>query len=331
LKFVEPFVINESDPARFAPFTPVVVMGSSGPSPCHGGGRPSAVQRPRLIVNADDFGSSEEVNRAVIRAHCEGILTSCSLMVSGAAFESATRLAKVHPRLGVGIHLVTIMGRSVLPAAKIPHIVDSEGNFSCSPVLAGFQYYFSKQARVELRRELEAQFEAFRATGLTLAHVDSHLHMHVHPVIFRQALELGRRYGAKRMRVPTGELRASISFEKGGFLRKLWLAGMFGLLGAPMKRRLAADAMAFPDRVYGNLQSGKMSREYILHALQRLSGEVNEIYVHPAVFQAGRSLSREELQCAREFDALVDGTTLHRVGELSVELAGFAEVESIPS
>jgi len=72
-----------------------------------------------LIINADDFGMSEEVNEAVIRAYKEGVLTSTSLMVTGAAFEQAVRLAKENPGLGVGIHLVSVVGQSVLPHSEI--------------------------------------------------------------------------------------------------------------------------------------------------------------------------------------------------------------------
>src|SRR3982074_2267831 len=87
----------------------------------------------RLIVNADDFGSSEAVNEAVVRAYTEGVLTSCSLMVTGEAFEDAVRLAHAHPGLAVGIHLVTVMGRAVLPHTEIPALVDQAGYFSSNP------------------------------------------------------------------------------------------------------------------------------------------------------------------------------------------------------
>src|SRR5437870_7320107 len=148
--------------------------------------------RPRrLIVNADDFGISETVNEAVIRAFTEGVLTSCSLMVTGEAFEHAVGLAHAHPDLAVGIHLVTVLGRAVLPSAEIPTLVDAAGNFAANSVVAGLKYYFLPQARRELHRELSAQFEKFAATGLRLSHIDGHLHMHVHPVVFRAAVELG--------------------------------------------------------------------------------------------------------------------------------------------
>src|SRR5262249_9460026 len=138
----------------------------------------------QLIVNADDFGISEEVNEAVVRSFREGVLTSTSLIVTGDAFEQAVKLAQENPGLAVGIHLVTVLGKSVLSPSQIPTVVDKEGNFSDNPVTAGLKYYFSSQARSELRKELAAQFEKFHSTGLPLSHIDGHLHLHVHPVIF---------------------------------------------------------------------------------------------------------------------------------------------------
>src|ERR1044072_973611 len=156
----------------------------------------------QVIINADDFGRSQEINEAIIRAHREGVLTSCSLMVSGAAFEQAVDLAKAHPKLGVGIHLVTVVGQSVLPQREIPTLVDEHQNFSNDPNRAGLKYYFSSPARRELKKELAAQFAKFAETGLPFSHIDGHLHLHVHPVIFKIAIELGIRYGVRRMRVP---------------------------------------------------------------------------------------------------------------------------------
>src|SRR6185369_9807229 len=185
----------------------------------------------RLIVNADDFGASEPVNEAIIRAFNEGVLTSASLMVTGVAFEQAVMFAKENPGLAVGIHLVTVVGRSVLPHSQVPSLVDQDGNFSNNPTAAGLKYYFSPQARRELRRELAAQFEKFHSTGLPLSHIDGHLHLHVHPVIFNIALELGEKYGAKRMRVPVEERHLALKFDRRDVARKTIYAMLFGGLG----------------------------------------------------------------------------------------------------
>src|SRR5215475_13673490 len=197
------------------------------------------IRRPRrLIVNADDFGTSEAVNEAVIRAFTEGVLTSCSLMVTGEAFEHAVSLARAHPDLAVVIHLVTVMGRAVLPPAAIPTLVDAAGHFGSNPTRAGLKYYFSPQARSELRQELRAQFDKFVATDLRLSHIDGHLHMHVHPVIFRAALELGLHYGVRRMRIPQEEYRFAVNFRRQYAGKKALYTLLFSLFARRMKQQL---------------------------------------------------------------------------------------------
>lgn len=280
-----------------------------------------------LIVNADDFGASEQVNEAIIRAFNEGSLTSASLMVTGAAFEQAVMLAKENPGLAVGIHLVAVVGRSALPRSEIPSLVDQNGNFSNNPTAAGLRYYFLPQARRELRKELAAQFEKFHATGLPLSHIDGHLHLHVHPVIFNIALELGAKYVARRMRVPVEERRLALEFDRRDLLRKTVHAMLFGGLGVYMKRKLLARGFTFPERVYGNLQSGRMSEQYFLYVLDTLSAGTSEIYFHPASFRDDKLLNPDEHQCSIEFEALMSGLVKKRIDELSVALTTYSEIE----
>ena len=137
--------------------------------------------RCRLIVNADDFGRSHSINEAVIRAHQEGILTSASLMVNETGCDEAIRLAKENPKLGVGLHLTLLVGRSALAPEKIPGLVNPRGEFSNNPVGVGFRYFFNRRLRGQLRAEIHAQFDRFHATGLPLDHVNGHLHLHLHP------------------------------------------------------------------------------------------------------------------------------------------------------
>src|SRR5438552_17958710 len=117
------------------------------------------MNKPKVIVNGDGFGASEAVNLAIVRAFDEGILTSCSLMVSGPAAAQAVELARARPRLAVGLHLVLVCGRSALTPAEIPHLVDTQGNFPYSPFVSGLRYYFSSQVQTELQREIHAQME----------------------------------------------------------------------------------------------------------------------------------------------------------------------------
>src|SRR5437764_14715271 len=136
-------------------------------------GRPEAVRR--LIVNADDFGRSHAINQAVVRAHREGILTTASLMVNGEAALEAIDLARQNPRLGVGLHLTLVCGRSALSAKEIPGLLRATNSFTDSPVGACLRYYFQPSLQSQLRAEMAAQFRKFADTGLILDHVNGHL------------------------------------------------------------------------------------------------------------------------------------------------------------
>jgi hopanoid biosynthesis associated protein HpnK len=282
----------------------------------------------KVIINADDFGISEEVNEAVIRAFRTGVLTSTSLMVTGDAFEQAVRLAKDNPGLGVGIHLVTVMGKSVLPQSRIPSLVDEHQNFSNNPVAAGLRYYFSSAARRELREELAAQFEKFRSTGLPLSHIDGHLHLHVHPVIFTAALELGQKYGCRRMRVPEEERGLNLAFDRSGIVLKTVYSLLFDSLAKYMKRKLRARQFSFVERVYGNLQSGRMSEKYFLYALDNLRAVTNEVYFHPAVYAEDRLLDAAERQCLMEYEALVSARVREQIKAQRIELTNYFKLET---
>ncbi|HSF23987.1 MAG TPA: hopanoid biosynthesis-associated protein HpnK [Blastocatellia bacterium] len=279
-----------------------------------------------MIINADDFGISEAVNEAVIRAYQEGVLTTASLMVTGDAFDEAVKLAGENPGLGVGIHLVTVVGRSVLPHSEIPSLVDRDRNFSNNPTAAGLKYFFSPQTRRELRKELAAQFERFDSTRLPLSHIDGHLHLHAHPVIFNAALELGEKYGCRRIRVPREELRLALEFDSENAAQKRVHAALFGGLARWMKHTLKARGFTFAERVYGNLQSGRMNERYFLYLLDRLSAETNEIYFHPA-FYRGDQITEEQRQGTIELEALTSSTVKRRIGELGIKLTNYAEIE----
>src|SRR4051812_19890525 len=155
----------------------------------------------RLIVNADDFGLCSPVNEAVIRAHCQGVLTSASLMVNEPGFDEAVKLAKENPRLGVGLHLTLLHGHSALGPEKVPGLVNARNEFSYNPARTGMRYFFYCRRREPLRAEIHAQFEKFRATGLPLDHVNGHLHLHLHPTIFKILMEDAGLLGIRHLRL----------------------------------------------------------------------------------------------------------------------------------
>jgi len=283
--------------------------------------------RIRLIVNGDDFGAGEEVNEAIVRAYREGVLTSCSLIVTGDAFSNAVRLAKENPGLAVGIHLVTVLGRAVLAKSEIPRLVDADGRFSHDPIAAGLKYFFSSSARQELKKELTAQFDRFKATELPLSHIDAHLHMHVHPVIFRLAVELGERYGVRRMRVPDDELVLALAYSWDRAILNRAQDWVFAPLIRRMKRHLRNRDFVCADRVYGHFQSGRMNAEYFHFVLGQLRARTNEIYFHPAYYDAAEPLSGERLQALTEFKALTHHNTSELLHRSHIELINYFQLD----
>ncbi len=155
-----------------------------------------------VIFSADDFGLTDSVNEAVEQANRVGRLTQASLMVAAPAAADAVRRANALPKLNVGLHLVLVDGDSLLGHDRLPTITGPDGRFSTDQARLGVLYFFSHKARRELRAEIEAQFAAFAATGLTLHHADAHKHMHLHPTVARMMIEAGRKYGLKRLRIP---------------------------------------------------------------------------------------------------------------------------------
>lgn len=255
------------------------------PSPCPNTQCPMPNSSPRrfAIINGDDFGFSSEVNHAIIQAHEQGVLTSASLMVTGDAVEEAIALARNHPDLAVGLHLVLVCGRSVLSPSQIPHLVDYMGNFSNNPVQAGLRYQFHIAAHEELRREIRAQLKKFRNLDLPLSHVDGHLHLHTHPVVLRILVELAQEFDIKVIRLPSEELRISWKLDQSNLLNKLVWTVVFGGLRRYGAALLKAHGINFAERVYGLLQTGNITEEYLLGLIPQIQADFVEIYAHPSV------------------------------------------------
>jgi hopanoid biosynthesis associated protein HpnK len=231
-----------------------------------------------LIVTADDFGAAPEVNEAVIRAHREGILTCASLMVAGAGAADAVKRARETPSLGVGLHLVLVEGKPVLPPQRIPNLVGADGNFRTDMVKASFGMAMLPWVRRQLAAEIEAQFAAFAATGLPLDHVNAHKHFHLHPTIGRFAVKIGKRYGLTAMRAPIEPpeiIRRIDPHATGGDIERF--------VGARLKDRLWVSRIWSPDQVFGLAWSGAMHRGRVKAILDNLPGGVSEIYCHPAL------------------------------------------------
>lgn len=269
----------------------------------------------RLIVNADDFGLSPSVNEAVIRAHREGILTTASLMVGEPGFEEAVRLAKENPKLGVGLHLVLLHGHAVLPPGKIPGLVNSRGEFSNHPAATGMKYFFRRGLREQLRAEIHAQFEKFRATGLPLDHVNGHLHLHLHPVIFKILMEDSEKLGIRHLRLTRDCLARGRRMSGGHLFYKVSHAAIFELLSHRARAPLHQKNIRHAQITFGLLQDSRVDEEYLLKLLPELPPGDSEVYSHPSLDKF-----------RHEFNALISPRVREQIQKLGIQLIRYQDL-----
>lgn len=274
----------------------------------------------KLILTADDFGASVEVNDAVERAHRHGVLTAASLMVSGAAAHDAVARARNMPSLRVGLHLVLVEGKPVLPARAVPDLVDAQGYFRTDMARAGAAMFFLPKVRTQLAAEIEAQFEAFAATGLKLDHVNAHKHFHLHPTIAGLMVKAGRAHRARGARVPL-EPQAVL-----GLIERHRAPGVVALT-APFARALRARfrraGIAAPDQVFGLAWSGAMTLPRLKGLIEHLPEGLSEIYLHPAT--GAYPGSAPGYAYGEELRALTDPGMPGLIAAHDIRLGGFCD------
>lgn len=283
--------------------------------------RRTAARMKSLVVTADDFGLAREVNEGILRAHRDGILSAASLMVGSPAAADAVAMARATPTLRVGLHLVLIEAEPVLAPARIPGLVGPDGRFRSDMAMYGPALFFSAGMRRQLAAEIEAQFEAFAATGLPLDHVNAHKHFHMHPAIAAEIVRLGRRFGARAVRTPV---------EPGDVLARIEpvTRGLEARIAAPFARRLDRQmrraGFATPDQVFGLAWTGAMTASRIAGLLAHLPDGLTELYTHPATAD-GFPGSAPGYRYADELAALTSPQARAALTASGARLGGFAD------
>ena len=235
-----------------------------------------------LVITGDDFGLAVPVNEAIEIAHRRGVLCSASLMVAEPAAADAIACARRNPGLRVGLHLVVCDGQPALPPAEIPALVDASGRLSSRVLRTSFRVFLSTGARRQLERELRAQFEAFAASGLALDHVDGHGHLHLHPIVSKIALRVGREFGMPAMRVPREPGGRSARAARHGWVTRQVAQALLSPWVALLRRRLRRAGVRSNDWIFGLHDTGHMRTPLLARLLRDLPPGTTEIYFHPA-------------------------------------------------
>jgi len=271
----------------------------------------------RLVINADDFGLSEGVNRGILEAHRAGSVTSTSLLVNLPAFEDAVLGAGRATQLGVGLHFNLTAGSPVAPAAGVPSLCDpATGHFHPLRRLVA-RALTGRIAAAEVEVECAAQIDRFRAAGLPLTHLDSHRHVHLLPGVWEPVGEVARRKGIPVVRVPFDRLRR-VALTPGALAEQVLLRCSYRLAGG--------NGMPRPvDHFRGSaLFAQRGFRHRLLALLDQLDPGVTELMVHPGYTDT--ELAEWDTYLAereRELAGLCDAAVRGRLAAGDIELLHF--------
>ena len=278
----------------------------------------------KLIITADDFGLSLAVNEAIEEAHKSGVLSTASLMVGAKAAREAVDRARRLPSLRVGLHLVLVGGSPVSPPQTIPDLVDPRGEFPSHLFRAGINFFFRPGVRQQVEREIRAQFQVFRTTGLFLDHVNCHNHMHLHPTIGGLIFKVGREYGLRAIRYPYEPVLPSWRASEKALGRKLvsWMFLWPWL--ALLKSQISRARVRSNHFVFGMNDTGNMNLDLVLRFLKNLPPGVTEIYFHPASRRCPE-LDRKNYSYQEEFAALTSPVLRQALLDSHIQSIGFSD------
>jgi hopanoid biosynthesis associated protein HpnK len=274
-----------------------------------------------LIITADDFGLHQAVNDAVEQACRDGVLRAASLMVGAPAAADAIRRAKSLPGLRIGLHLVLVDGKAVLPYEAIPSLTDQHGFMDAHMLEKSIRAFALPGVRRQVAAEIRAQFEAFARSGLALDHVNLHKHFHLHPTLLDMVIRIGRDYGLRAIRLPDEPRwfaadpngRAAI----GNILLKPWLARM--------RYRLERAQLFHNDALFGIAHSGAMVEARLLQVIARLPEGISEVYLHPAATASPITSSMQGYRHAAELAALMSARVRAAIAASGVAVGGFED------
>jgi hopanoid biosynthesis associated protein HpnK len=288
----------------------------------------------RLIVNADDFGLTDGVNRAIIDGHRCGIITSATLMVNGRAFESAVVMAAEVPRLGVGIHLNLIEGPPVAGPSAVSSLVDRRGLLANSASSLAARIATGRVRLAEVERELRAQIERALAAGVRITHLDGHKHAHLAPAVFDVVVGLAVEYGIRGVRCAVEsrpDLAAALRANRTARLRlgRQHLAGrVLSALAAHNRRKLRKAGLRTPARILGITQTGFLCPELLERMLRSLDDAPSELMCHPGYVDDALLSERTRLTASRELEleALTAPETWAVLDREGIELITYADL-----
>jgi predicted glycoside hydrolase/deacetylase ChbG (UPF0249 family) len=287
-----------------------------------------------LIVNADDLGWTDGVNRGIVEAFRNGIVTSTSLLANGAAFAGGVAAAKSAPGLGMGVHLNLSDGAPVADRETVTSLLNDEGLFAGGPESLLLRRARGGLPLNEVEFEWDAQIQKVRDAGIAPTHLDGHKHVHMLPGLFEIALRLAKRHniGAIRVSLEASSLRAALSAgnkQRNGVVMKQGVqARGLKLLARDAREQSERAGIATADYFCGIAQTGELTLEGVTQFLKSLPEGTTELMCHPGYADAALQKTATRLQDSRqtELEILTDTGVRNLVASQGIRLIDYGFV-----
>jgi predicted glycoside hydrolase/deacetylase ChbG (UPF0249 family) len=267
--------------------------------------------RKQLVVNADDFGFTPDVNEGIVEAHRRGILTATTLMANGEAFDGALRLARENPTLDIGVHLVLVGGNSTLTGKPLP------------PTVAKL---LGALARREIRviDELRAQVRRIVDAGLRPTHLDTHKHTHLAPPVLSAVARIGEEFGIHWVRRPFDFPLNAMPVPR---LRRLTSRAL-GVLRPRFQGVLSKHGCKTTDHFAGFQITGRFRSAELVDLMALIPEGSTELMCHPGRCREALRQARTRLKESREheLEALVSQEVRDAVVRNGIEVVGYGEL-----
>lgn len=284
----------------------------------------------RLIVNADDFGLTRGINRAVVDLHCAGALTSTTLMAAAPQFHEAVTLAKQQYTLGVGCHVVLVDGVPIAETASITSLLDSaQGPASLRRTLIEFvrDLYLGRIQSVHIEREATAQIQRIQQAGISVTHIDTHKHTHMFPSVLEAVARAAKSCGVRAIRNPFEPAWSVASTPNAGSARKFQVR-LLNSFRRSFWRLIQEQEFSTTDGCLGVLATGTLDADALDSILGRIPEGTWEMVCHPAFLDNELRRTHTRLLESREIElaALQMLPTILERSPGDVELIQFAQL-----
>lgn len=286
----------------------------------------------RLIVNADDFGLTQGVNRAIVEAHSHGIVTSSTLMANGRAFDDAVQRATSATGLSVGCHVVLVDGSPVFErnqtATTLANEKFDDGRFY--ETLNGFALRLVR-GRInadDIEAEATAQIRKLQAAGIVVSHLDTHKHTHILPRVLRPLLRAARACGIPALRNPFGPVHISVVASRPRLWKRFSQVTVLNRLGKSFRKSVTAAGMFTPDGTVGIVATGAMDIPLFESIVKSLPEGTWELVCHPGYNDAELADIRTRLRDSRvqELRLLTSPETREILARNGVELVSYRDL-----